>query len=417
MILIAALIWLYDVLRCGLRFVRTDIDLFVLVYLGIGLLSLTQAAYPIIGLFKWAYYTSTGILICYLLIHYLTDWSAIWRLVRALCIICGTTALYTLLCHFLGRDYLWGDLQRQFNPYYDGNWRATGPFGNAVFTGAYFSLCIFFIIWLFSQTKGPGKRLFYGMLILILFATIAFGQSRGAWLASGVGSFVMFAIFFRQVWRRSRYDQRCAMVVSIIAASFIFVGVFQAMGMSRLLEKQMIDIAYRTELTSFSKLQHSERFRIAQYKNTFGVLKKHPFLGVGFGNFTRVYDSYKDPATSREFPARTTENMYLMFAAETGLLGFFAAVSLLGAIFYTVFRSYLQARPGPVRSLMLTFLAGGGGFLVNMGTWDALSEPTLRMTFWILVGILLAVVRLAKEEPDTVGPIEGDHVNYLMRQF
>ena len=58
---------------------------------------------------------------------------------------------------------------------------------------------------------------------------------------------------------------------------------------------------------------------------------------------------------------------------------------------------------GDRQDLLMAFLASGGGFLVNMGTWDALNEPVVRMTFWIVMGLALAAVRRVREDMCKVG--------------
>ena len=404
LVVFLALVWIYDALKLRRKDVRMPLNLFAVFYVCIGLLSLIKSMYPVIGLFKWFYFTITGVLLCYFLVQYLTDYPAIWRLMQGLCIIYGITVFYTLLCHLWGRDFVWGDIQGRFNPYWDGAWRATAPFGNAVSTGAYLSLCFPFILWKFVYTKRFWRRLSWSALSIMALVTLAFNQSRGGWLAIGIALLIVLTACFKKAWVRLRRDQKVAVLVVVVATLPVIVDVLQSMGLARVFERQIVDVTYRAELASLSKLKHSERFRIAQYRTAFNILKMYPLLGVGFGNFTRVYDIYKDPSTppAWEFPARTTENMYLMFAAETGWLGLSAAISLLGGIFFTVYRAYLCAGERERRDLLLAFLAGGGGFLFNMGTWDALNDPTVRMTFWILAGVALAAARVESHAEESV---------------
>ena len=62
------------------------------------------------------------------------------------------------------------------------------------------------------------------------------------------------------------------------------------------------------------------------------ILEEHPFLGVGFGTFTRAFERFKHTENymEREFPEHTTENMYLMFLAETGWAGLLSRLALMG---------------------------------------------------------------------------------------
>ena len=96
------------------------------------------------------------------------------------------------------------------------------------------------------------------------------------------------------------------------------------------------------------------RFRVAQYYTVGNILAVHPLSGVGFGTFTREFEKYRytENYMIREFPEHTTENMYLMFLAETGVLGLLARMVQMEARLAVVLRSWRRARPGPLRDLL-----------------------------------------------------------------
>ncbi|OGG44066.1 MAG: hypothetical protein A3F84_28090 [Candidatus Handelsmanbacteria bacterium RIFCSPLOWO2_12_FULL_64_10] len=124
------------------------------------------------------------------------------------------------------------------------------------------------------------------------------------------------------------------------------------------------------------------------------MLQDHPFFGVGFGNFTRLFEKYKHPSTPSGYIATTTENMYLMFACETGIIGLVTALILFFALIRVIYKGYRAASPGPDKDFLLVSLGAFCGFLFNMATWDALNQPTVRMTFWMLVGLAFAQMRI-----------------------
>jgi O-antigen ligase len=127
-----------------------------------------------------------------------------------------------------------------------------------------------------------------------------------------------------------------------------------------------------------SLLEYTERFRIAQYYTVGNILAEHPLLGVGFGTFTREFERYRysENYMVREFPEHTTENMYLMFLAETGILGLTSRLILMVAIFLVVLRAWLRAVDGAGKDLLWAYLVGYICLAVNMLTWDILNEPT-----------------------------------------
>lgn len=196
-------------------------------------------------------------------------------------------------------------------------------------------------------------------------------------------------------WNAFRPDQWWALVLAILMGVLVVVGLFKGMGLNRVFEGQLIDMDYRLRL--LSEWKQSERFRLAQHKTALNILGEHPLLGIGFGNFTRVFQTYKDASTPSGEISTTTENMYLMFSVETGLLGLAAALAMVSAVFWVVYKGYRVTSDGDRQDMLLTFLASSGGFLINMGTWDALNEPVVRMTFWIVTGLALTAVRQARE--------------------
>ena len=105
LIVAMAAISAWHIHRFACPFRGTRVDLFIGAYVGVALLSLVQAPYPLIGLVKCIYYTLTGILLVYLLVNHLLTWNALKGTVQNLCLICGVSALYGLLCHLTGKDY------------------------------------------------------------------------------------------------------------------------------------------------------------------------------------------------------------------------------------------------------------------------------------------------------------------------
>ena len=150
-------------------------------------------------------------------------------------------------------------------------------------------------------------------------------------------------------------------------------------------------------------LEETESFRLAQYRTALNVLKDYPLVGVGFGNLTRRFEHYRDPSTPASSSA-TTDNMYLMVACETGILGLMAFLALLFCVGRSFYDQYRTTRDADDRELTLAILVMLCGFLANMMTWDALNQPTVRMTFWLLIGIAFGRSPRGENLPDVRAP-------------
>ena len=121
-------------------------------------------------------------------------------------------------------------------------------------------------------------------------------------------------------------------------------------------------------------------------------------------NLDRWLGGYFRHLGRRALAGRCEGVRHLMFACETGILGLMAALLLFGALIRAVYKGYRSALPGPERDLLLALLASICGFMVNMVTWDALNQPTVRMTFWMLVGIAFCQLRLVSAEREKAEP-------------
>jgi len=396
LVLLIALYWLYEILKSKKPIRKTAVTPFIVAYLGISLLSLINAPYPLIGFTKWIYYNTTGLLLVFVVVQYYTTWVAVQRLVAGFCVVGAVVVVYTLITCLLGKDYLWGDFHLQFNPKYTPS-RVTGPFGNPTSTATYLMLLFPLSCWLSIITSAHVKKtlwLVFGALVLL---TIVLTQTRGALLAVGVAWVILIPPLSRSVSRLPNRPRRLLLTVLFLVVAIVSVVVIYY---TPSVSEQFLAAKARWEIMlSPGALAHTERFRVSQYSTTANVLEVHPLLGTGFGNFSRVFTTYRDTSNYMvwEFPEHTTDNMYLMVTAETGWLGLVATLSLFGALFYTVYKAYRKTVGEPPGVLLLTFLAGGVGFLINMGTWDALNDPTIRITFWLLAGVALSTVNVVNQ--------------------
>ena len=369
--------------------IRFDlIDRLSMAALAVGAVSLVNAEYPLIGLAKWAYFGATGILLAHVVAGILTDSDVTRRFVQHLAQVFEVVILYTCFCHLLGYDPLWGDIHASNNPYYLGTGRrASAPFGNPVSTGGYLLLSIPILAWVARH----GNRLWHRGTsaicgVLGIYCALM-TQSRGTWLVLGVLLLPALYIAIVELWRleeRHRY--------AVIALTVIGLGAVLWLSHQDLLRSKVEQIHGRAMEISPSRIADTEPFRISQYRTTANVLSANPLLGIGFGNFTRVYDTYRhhsSPSTER-WPARTTENMYLMIVAETGLVGLAAFLALLAAVIRSAIQQGRALSPGPERSLLLASLVAMSALLANMTTWDALNEPTVRILFWTIAGVIMS---------------------------
>lgn len=351
---------------------------------GASLMNATQLSW---GVLKWAYFDVTGVAV-----FVLTSWlqrGVVRRLSRGVVVISATVGGYGVFEYLLGDSPVYGSAYGHYNPIYSGPHRASSSIGNAVALGGY--LCaVAPLSWALLRRE---SRFWLGWA-LVVGAGVVVTFSRSAWAGLLVSALVYFWPSLggaRQWVLHHRSDLLVGMLVVLLAQPIVGL----------ILGERAQEIPGRAwgRVMLLLDLKETQQFRLAQYGTTLNVLRAHPLLGVGFGNFTRVFDEYKSAETpvSR---VHTTESQFLMVACEGGLLGLAGFLAILGWILR---RLIVGCRSGSAdagdedRQLRRAYLAAFCGILVNMLFWDALNFPAVRFVFWMVAGMGVALA--ARREP------------------
>lgn len=366
---------------------------FICFYLIICLLSiLANAEFIGIGILKFIYYTLTGGYLFLLVVLLFTQKKMLYSTIHWIISIATLVAIYGITVYLINKDYIWGGVNNAYNPYYSGFGRIGSTLGNPNAAGSYLLLCLpFFFFLLHGIYPGFSKKiLIYRICTSIVLMGIWLTFSRGSWIAAGVSCGIYLHLHlknFTRFFKRTFKLETITVYLVVLMLLIPVINTFGDNGLYRLWSQSLMRIEKTLNLVE------TEASRLAIYKTSWRVIQDYPLLGVGFGNFTRLFDKYKDPTTPKpvsEYTAvKTTDNMYLMVLCETGFLGLVAFLGLMFSLGQLTYKRYRMASPGPDREIYRATLAGFCGFLVNMMTWDAFNQPTVRMTFWIILGIAL----------------------------
>lgn len=125
------------------------------------------------------------------------------------------------------------------------------------------------------------------------------------------------------------------------------------------------------------------RFYI-EWPRALRAFAKNPFLGTGYSSVTLA-----------------TDNDYLRSLAETGILGFIS----LGLIFLEILRRaffYLSGKKEIAsKPLVIGIIGATIGLLINALFIDVFEASKIAFIFWILMGSLVATLRLSNEDIKT----------------
>jgi O-antigen ligase len=219
-------------------------------------------------------------------------------------------------------------------------------------------------------------RIFAGLTLLLVLASIVFTYSRGALVALGVVALLLI------VWLKLRR-------VVILGAVALLILPFA-------LPREYIERA-STFGQVFGILRgempqdFAIRGRLSEVTSAAMMFRDAPLVGVGYGNFELHYPRYaRDLALDGRNTDRAAHNLYLEIAAETGIVGLLVFCLLLGYAAHGVWRAHrrLEQEDEPdVSRLLVGFGIGLVGYLTG-SLFLHLSYPRY---FWLLIGISLGL--------------------------
>ena len=229
------------------------------------------------------------------------------------------------------------------------------------------------------------KWLALGVFVAVSIA-IGMSWSRGAWLGYAAACVAVVIIQSRR---------RAILLVLLLA----LLAVGGLLGSLQLLPDSITNpVAER--LTSFIPFvgirdvraievtddNYAAIERLAHWQAALDMWRDHLWLGVGIGNYEAAYDRYALPKWS--LALGHAHNYYLNIAAEAGLLGLTAYLSLWGAAFWQI--GWVAIRSG---DCYITVLAAGAfGTLVYLGVHNVVDNLWVH-NLYIQVAIILGLVQ------------------------
>jgi O-antigen ligase len=344
--------------------IHVDTTLLMLVgcHLVAGAASLLNARYADIGAAKLIYFSVTGPLLLFAVGSF--GMEAVARTARGLAAVGVTATLYGL-----------------------GVWISSsgghllGILGHHSVNGTYIA-ALLPIIWISVRIsfRGSDYRWLSWGSIFTLLPALFLTFSRGAWLASMAGG----ATLLRHRPRAFGVDRvRIAGVVSLLILAWALLDRSDL----AILRHSGVTDALRRTWTKTMRFEQADAHRLQQWHTTGRVLDEYPAMGLGFGNFTRRFDEYSEKV-GKGVTAKTTDNMFLMVACEMGLIGLSVFLGLIGYLGRVLWRT-AATDTGLATAIFASFTT----LTVAMLFWDVLNHPTIRILFWTLAGLGVALWR------------------------
>jgi O-antigen ligase len=114
--------------------------------------------------------------------------------------------------------------------------------------------------------------------------------------------------------------------------------------------------------------------RLNYWQESLAIIKAHPFVGVGLGNFNLQNSRY-------------AHNSYLQIWAEMGILGLFSLIWIVSVVFKTCFRNLTQS---PYKRQVAGLLAANVVFLMHNFLDFTFFLPEISLIWWVILGLAMA---------------------------
>jgi O-antigen ligase len=256
---------------------------------------------------------------------------------------------------------------------YTPEWFGFGPFPNRNHTGSLFAMAIVVGIGCVAHA-GAQKRfdlLFTGVFaICVILAGLLRTQSRGAFLALGVG----FAVFCIAMIAKAQTRK----VVAITLAIALLLG-----GAALVAGEKTLGRLRAT--TSQGVPDDSARARIAIWRDTLKMAKDAPVFGCGIGAFQPIFPFYQD-LEAEDVTVKHPESSILQWLVELGALPLLMFAGVAGAFLVPHVSFAFERR----KSFFLAI--GGFGALAVLLAHAWIDVPAHR---WGTAGFALAALAMA----------------------
>ncbi len=310
---------------------------------------------------------------------------------------------YTISAVFLS---LWGILQFVFHFTVTPDGRVSGPFESANYLALYIMPAAVFVLvrlWHilsvpreYDGLVGLFRKLFHvedslsvstlvrygffaGMLLFAMYLTRSFGAFLGLFGALfGYGIYHFFFSYWKVPFRKA-----------LLWCSVVFVGLAVVGGIffvtgDRGKFNQMFNVAGRS----------SSSVRLQVWTVAGDLIGKNFFLGVGAGQFERLYGNEATKILGREPYEKTMlhpHNIFLMFWLSSGLVGLVGFVWLLVLLFLQVIR---MPKHDGVKRMALVCLTMLVAILLHGMVDTPMWKNDLALEFWMIVGALASLQKL-----------------------
>ncbi len=251
---------------------------------------------------------------------------------------------------------------------------------------SFFFLNLFFLLLGAIELKGLWRFLSFIATALTLLALV-FIQTKAVWIGLGL-AFILFAFLFISKKIKLKLNFYLSLLICVLIAN-VFFAVIVPMGIAKGMTRNS---SISNTSTPEEKAKELDNERLTLFQKTYDMIKKHPVVGVGMGNW-QIY--FPDAtlkgiwrAEDLNFTFQRPHNDWLWILSETGWVGlnlFFVFIFSLLLFLLRAIRSVAATPQAQVEMILCI------AFVLGFFTISFFDFPKERMEHLIWSNIILAI--------------------------
>jgi putative inorganic carbon (HCO3(-)) transporter len=314
-------------------------------------------------------YRSEWLVLTFFLIAYgLESAGQLDRIIKLLAMVASVLAIYAVVQHFTGVDYI---KHKSLHPWNE-TYKALGLLGHHITFGVFYA-------WVFSITasylmfsaKDLRWRLIWTASVCLCSLAVLYSYSRAAWLGALCSLLTIAAL------RRFRVTYLVLVLLVVVVVATVS-------------DPSIIHRA-RTP-TSSEAMSQADLTRILLIKTSLRMIAARPILGIGPGTFMAEFEKYKVPGEYRT--TSHPHNDFLNFAVRSGIVG----AGILALIVATVLRrgilTYRRSQDSRSRCMSLALVAGMIAIIASGLFQCNLTDSEIAVQTWLIAGSIAFLYRL-----------------------
>lgn len=220
----------------------------------------------------------------------------------------------------------------------------TGINGHKNLISSFLFINLFFLIWGALTNQGKSK-LFLLLLIAVSLISLFLLKTKAVWLAMVISAFVYILVWILLKLKLKVLDSKRIWIYTLLI--LLAINSFLLFGLKPILE---FSLHYGNTLQTASGFENEavklESERLVLWLKTLEVIKSHPLLGVGLGNWqiefpnTTLSDLWR--AEDLNYTFQRPHNDLLWIVSETGLIGFNLFSGFLVLLLLLIFNRIIE---------------------------------------------------------------------------